>query len=147
MLANKGWVGGGYALSKAALNMQLWRKRRSSESFSGVLMKAALDYGHLGWSVIPIEPRGKRPLVRWQIYQHRLPDATEVAKCYQSWPDANIAVVTGIVSGVVVLDLDPRHGADASLQELERKHGSITETVEARTGGGGRHLYTSPGQN
>lgn len=110
-------------------------------------MKAALDYGRLGWSVIPVEPRGKRPLVRWQVYQHRLPDGTEVAKWYQSWPDANIAVVTGVVSGVVVLDLDPRHGADASLQELERKHGSITQTVEARTGGGGRHLYFAhPGE-
>jgi hypothetical protein len=104
-------------------------------------MKAALDYGRLGWAVIPIEPRGKRPLVRWQVYQHRLPDATEVAEWFRRWPDANIAVVTGIVSGVVVLDLDPRHGAGASLQELERKHGSISSTVEARTGGGGRHLY------
>jgi hypothetical protein len=104
-------------------------------------MKAALDYGRLGWSVIPVEPRGKRPLVRWQVYQHRLPDATEVAEWFRRWPDANIAVVTGVVSGVVVLDLDPRHGADASLQELEHQHGLITETVEARTGGGGRHLY------
>jgi hypothetical protein len=110
-------------------------------------MKAALDYGRLGWSVIPIEPRGKRPLVRWQVYQHRHPDATEVAEWFRRWPDANIAVVTGIVSGVVVLDLDPRHGADTSLQALEHKHGSIAETVEARTGGGGRHLYFAhPGE-
>jgi hypothetical protein len=47
-------------------------------------MKAALDYGRLGWSVIPIESRGKRPLVRWRVYQHRYPDATEVAEWYQS---------------------------------------------------------------
>lgn len=110
-------------------------------------MKAALDYGRLGWSVIPIEPRGKRPLIRWQVYQHRHPDATEVADWYRHWPDANIAIVTGVVSGLVVLDLDPRHGVDASLQELERKHGPIDETVEARTGGGGRHLYFAhPGE-
>ena len=110
-------------------------------------MKAALDYGRLGWSVIPIEPSGKRPLVRWQVYQHRHPDATEVADWFRRWPDANIAIVTGVVSGVVVLDLDPRHGADASLQELEHKHGSIAETVEAWTGGGGRHLYFAhPGE-
>jgi len=63
---------------------QLWRKRHSSGSLSGVLMKAALDYGRLGWSVIPIEPRGKRPLVRWQVYQHRHPDATEVAQTVAS---------------------------------------------------------------
>jgi hypothetical protein len=104
-------------------------------------MKAALDYGRLGWSVIPIESCGKRPLVRWQVYQRRHPDAREVAEWFQRWPDANIAVVTGVVSGLVVLDLDPRHGADASLQQLERQHGPIATTVEARTGGGGRHLY------
>jgi hypothetical protein len=110
-------------------------------------MKAALDYARLGWSVIPIEPRGKRPLVRWQVYQHRHPDATEVAEWFRRWSDANIAVVTGVVSGLVVLDLDPPHGGDASLQELERKHGPIVETVEARTGGGGRHLYFAhPGE-
>jgi hypothetical protein len=110
-------------------------------------MKAGLDYGRLGWSVIPIEPRGKRPLVRWQVYQHRRPEATEIAEWFRRWPNANIAIVTGVVSGLVVLDLDPRHGADASRQELERKHGAIPETVEARTGGGGRHIYFAhPGE-
>jgi hypothetical protein len=49
--------------------------------------------------------------------------------------------------GVMVLDLDPRHSADAGLQELEHKHGSIAETVEAWTGGGGRHLhFAHPGE-
>lgn len=104
-------------------------------------MKAALDYGRLGWSVIPIECRGKQPLIRWQVYQYRHPDATEVYQWFQHWPDANIAIVTGVVSGLVVLDLDPRHGADAALQDLVRAHGPITQTVEARTGGGGCHLY------
>jgi hypothetical protein len=110
-------------------------------------MKAALDYGRLGWSFIPIEPRGKRSLVRWQVYQHRHPEATEINDWFRHWPDANIAVVTGVVSGVVVLDIDPRHGGDSSFQALERQHAPVSETVEARTGGGGRHLYFAhPGE-
>jgi len=110
-------------------------------------MKAALDYGRLGWSVIPIESRGKRPLVRWQIHEHRRPEAAEVAEWFRHWPDANIAIVTGIVSGLTVLDLDPHHGAEASLARLGRQHGPIPETVEVRTGGGGRHLYFAhPGE-
>ncbi len=110
-------------------------------------MKAALDYGRLGWSVIPIESRGKQPLIRWQVYQYRRVDTAEIAEWFRRWPDANIAVVTGIVSNLVVLDLDPKHGADASLEQLEREHGPFAETVEARTGGGGRHLYFAhPGQ-
>jgi hypothetical protein len=119
----------------------LWRKRQRGSSSSGLLTKAALDYRRLGWSVIPIAPRGKQPLVRWQVYQHRQPHAPEVSDWFRQWPDANLAIVTGVVSGLVVLDVDPRHGGDASLRELERRHGPIAETVEVRSGGGGRHLY------
>ena len=110
-------------------------------------MKAALDYGRLGWSIIPIESRGKRPLIRWQVYQYRRTDAPEIAEWFTRWPDANIAVVTGIVSGLVVLDLDPGHGADVSLERLQGEHGRLAETVEALSGGGGRHLYFAhPGE-
>jgi hypothetical protein len=119
----------------------LWRKRQRGGSSSGLLTKAALDYRRLGWSVIPIAPRGKQPLVRWEIYQHRHPHATEVSDWFRQWPDANLAIITGVVSGLVVLDVDPRHGGDAGLHELEQRHGPIAETVEVRTGGGGRHLY------
>lgn len=118
----------------------MWRKKASG-SDSGLSLKAALDYGRLGWSVIPVEPRGKRPLLRWQVYQYRRAGVPEIAEWFQRWPDANIAVVTGIVSGVVVLDLDPRHGAAASLERLDREQGPLPDTVEASAGGGGRHLY------
>lgn len=104
-------------------------------------MKAALDYGRLGWSTIPLQPRGKRSLIRWQVHQYRRADMTEIGDWFVRWPDANIAVVTGIVSGLVALDLDPRQGADESLERLQRHHGQLPGTVEAVTGGGGRHLY------
>jgi hypothetical protein len=124
----------------------LWRKPTSGPS-SGVLTKAALDYCRLGWSVIPIESRGKRPLIRWQVHQYRCAEVPEIGEWFSRWPDANLAVVTGIVSGLVVLDLDPRHSADASLQQLEQEHGGFAPTIEARTGGGGRHLYFAhPGE-
>lgn len=118
----------------------MWRKKASG-SDSGLSLKAALDYVRLGWSVIPVAPRGKRPLLPWQVYQYRRADVPEIAGWFQRWPDANIAVVTGIVSGLVVLDLDPRHGAGESLAQIHREHGSLPDTVEASTGGGGRHLY------
>lgn len=119
----------------------MFRKRTSHDSTSGLMLKAALDYGRLGWSFIPITPRGKRPLIPWEEYQHRRPAPTEAVDWYRRWPNANIAVVTGAVSGLVVLDLDPEHGADASLARLEEVHGPLVKTVEVRTGGGGRHFY------
>ncbi|MBI4581626.1 MAG: DUF3987 domain-containing protein, partial [Planctomycetes bacterium] len=68
------------------------------------------------------------------------------AAWWQRWPDANIGIQTGAPSGTVTLDIDPRHGGDSSLAALEAKHGELPATVEALTGGGGRHLsFQHPG--
>lgn len=94
-----------------------------------------------GWSVVAVEPRGKRPLIAWRELQSRLPEASEVDAWFAAQPDANLGVITGAVSNLVVLDVDARHGGEDSLAALLRAHGPIARTVEAETGGGGRHLY------
>jgi hypothetical protein len=103
--------------------------------------QAALAYAARGWSVVPVEPRGKRPIVAWQEFQQRVAGADEIASWFRHWPHANVAIVTGAVSGLVVLDVDPRHQGDRSLEALLLAHGPLPPTPEARTGGGGRHLY------
>jgi len=53
----------------------------------------------------------------------------------------NIAIVTGSASGFWVLDVDPEKGGEASsLAQLVAAYGPLPTTVEAITGGGGRHL-------
>lgn len=103
--------------------------------------RAARAYLARGWSVVPVEPRGKRPLVRWEPLQRRRADEEDLSAWLARRPDANLALVTGAVSGLAVLDVDPRHGGEASLARWEREHGALPETLEAGTGGGGRHLY------
>ena len=103
--------------------------------------RAARCYLARGWSVVPIVSCGKRPLVRWEEFQHRRPSEEELLAWFLHWPGANLGIVTGAVSGLVVLDIDPRHDGDESLAELERRHGPLPQTVEAITGGGGRHVY------
>jgi hypothetical protein len=107
----------------------------------GDIRAAALAYAARGWSVIPIEPRGKRPLVPWLELQSRRAAAEEIDGWFGRWPDANVGLVTGRVSGLVVVDVDPRHGGAGSLERLREAHGPLPLTVEAETGGGGRHLY------
>lgn len=108
--------------------------------------RAALSYAARGWSVIPVEPRGKRPIVAWQEFQQRIAGADEIAAWFRHWPHANVSIVTGAVSRLVVLDIDPRHEGSASLARLEIAHGPLPSTQEALTGGEGRHLYfTHPG--
>jgi hypothetical protein len=108
---------------------------------AGAVASAALEYLRRRWSVIPIHPADKRPRVRWQEYQYRPANETTLKDWFQRWPDANVAVVTGLVSGVIVLDIDVAHGGDSSLAELERRHGTLPASIEAITGGGGRHVY------
>jgi hypothetical protein len=103
--------------------------------------RVALDYLARGWSVVVVQPRGKRPIVRWQPFQQHPPSEEKLRAWLARHPDANLAIVTGEVSGLVVLDVDPRHGGIASLERWERDHGRLPPTVESQTGGGGRHLY------
>jgi len=87
--------------------------------------------------------RDKRPAIRWLEFQHRYASESEVQDWYARWPDGNVGIVTGIISGLVVLDIDPKHGGDTSLAELIQQHGPLPQTIEAITGGGGRHVYFS----
>jgi len=84
-------------------------------------------------------------------WKERMADAAgveQVQRWWRRWPDANVGVVTGAVSGLVVLDVDPRHGGGESLAALEGVHGDLPRTVESLTGGGGQHLYfRHPGAN
>jgi len=107
----------------------------------GLVTEAIDDYTAHGWSIIPIRSGDKRPLVRWEEFQYRRPRVEEVHAWFSGWPEAGIGIVTGAVSGLVVLDIDSRHGGEGSLERLEQQHDRLPATVECRSGGGGRHLY------
>lgn len=104
-------------------------------------LDAALRYLARGWSTIAAVPHGKRALVPWRRYQEEAPAGQDLRAWFARSPDANVAIVTGAVSGLVVLDVDPGHGGEESLAAIEARHGRLPATIEARTGGGGRHLY------
>jgi len=106
-----------------------------------VPLEAALAYLAKGWCVIPAAARGKRPKIPWRRFQEQQASYVEVRNWFTRWPDANLAIVTGEVSGIVVLDIDPGHGGEESLSDLMAQHGALPRTVAARTGGGGRHIY------
>lgn len=108
---------------------------------------SARAYPARGWSVIPMQPRGKRPLVTWREFQQRIAGEDEIAHWFSRWPDANVGIVTGQISGIVVVDVDTRHDGPASVAEAESRYGPLKATVEVATGGGGRHLYHAhPGE-
>ncbi len=68
-------------------------------------------------------------------------DPAQVARWWSRWPEANIGIVCGAASGLVVIDVDGPDGGEESLEALAAELGPLPETVEALTGGEGRHLY------
>ena len=92
-----------------------------------------------GWSVIPA--RGKVPSIRWTEYQQRRPTEDEVTKWWKMWPDSNVFVITGKISGLFVLDVDHKAGGEDTLFSLTQKYGALPMTPIVLTGGGGVHYY------
>ena len=103
-----------------------------------LLLSSALTFASAGIPVFPTD-RQKRPLT-----PHGLLDATTdretITAWWTRWPNANVAIRTGQVSGLVVLDVDGPDGAD-SLFELEREHGALPTTTTAVTPRGGAHFF------
>ncbi|HKK47350.1 MAG TPA: phage/plasmid primase, P4 family [Balneolaceae bacterium] len=83
---------------------------------------------------------GKHPRVSgWPERASRDPD--QIKDWWSRWPDANIGIACGRSSDLVVLDVDPRHGGEQSLDALEERLGCFTQTTTIMTGGGGKHFY------
>lgn len=100
----------------------------------GSVEDAAIRYVEQGWSVIPMHPMDKTPYVRWKEYQTRLPNEGEIRRWFSLWPNANIALVTGSLSGVVVVDCDN----DEVVQFAQQNGLASLYTVKTRRG---RHYY------
>ncbi|MFA6520438.1 MAG: bifunctional DNA primase/polymerase [Candidatus Paceibacterota bacterium] len=93
----------------------------------------ALYYQDIGWSIIPVGV-DKRPLIKWEIYQTRCSSIEDIKKWWELWPNANPAVVTGKISGIVVLDIDKKHNRSS-------KEFHLPPTVYAKSGSGGEHFF------
>lgn len=97
-------------------------------------------YAALGWSVFPCA--GKQPLTPDGFKgASALPGGVEAM--WQAHPQANVG--WALPTGWFALDVDPRHGGDVSLLELQREHEPLPWTLRAKTGGGGEHwIYRVP---
>ena len=74
-------------------------------------------------------------LYEWREYQKRLPTFEEITRWFTENPCANIAIITGRVSNLVVFDLDSE---DA--EKYAQSRGGFPVTVRAKTSKG-RHIY------
>ena len=74
--------------------------------------QAARWYLEHGYSVIPVKKSNKRPFIKWAEFQKRLPTHEEIKEWWSKWPDANLALITGEISGIMVVDCDSKEHLD-----------------------------------
>ena len=112
-------------------------------------LDAARSYLARGWSVIPIgrptssqmadpdDPDSqswKKPIIPWKEFQSRLATDAELVRWFESGKN-NIAIVTGLVSGISIIDLDGQKAID-----LAQSLGIPADAARVRTGKG-LHVY------
>lgn len=94
------------------------------------ILSSALEYLGMGFSVIPIMPRGKLPQANvlpgygeskasWEQFQHNPPSDITVMEWFADRPRLNLAIVTGKVSNLVVIDIDNEQGLKEFKQFLD----------------------------
>lgn len=126
-------------------------------------LAAALAYAAHGWPAFGVPPTPRKlPHKNCSAcpdascagrcghpYCHGFYAATTDAERLREWwarfPADLVAIRTGEPSGLVVVDVDPRNGGQATLAKLDEER-LLPGTVMAMTGSGGLHLlYAHPG--
>lgn len=104
------------------------------------MLDHALVYAARGWPVFRIQPGTKKPYAGSHGFQDAATNEILVTRMWDDKPDADIGLATGKIAEVWVLDIDGEDGS-RNLTAMEAELGPLPETLEARTGSGGRHLF------
>jgi putative DNA primase/helicase len=111
-------------------------------------LNAAADLVPLGFKVVPLIPGRKLPLIK--EWQHQASDDLDTITAWATeWPDANIAIATGVKSGVLVIDIDMKDGKNgqATLDALAKEGKVLPPSPTLMTPSGGLHrlFFAVPG--
>ncbi|MCC6236415.1 MAG: bifunctional DNA primase/polymerase [Dehalococcoidia bacterium] len=120
-------------------------------------LKWALAYSQQGWAVVPLHrvtkagrctcgsptchSPAKHPRIEWNETQTERPTTTEIRGWWRQWPGTNVGVVTGLISNLVVIDVDGPEG-EASLRAAGIDIESLPDDAIVDTGRG-FHIYVN----
>jgi hypothetical protein len=123
------------------------------------LLAAALTRAERGWKIFPLhninadgkctcarpecQSAGKHPRTSTG-FQEASTDPEVIKAWWEKWPDANLGLATGQMSGLVAIDLDVKTGGPNNWSLLMDQKG-IVDTLTTITGSGGQHwLFKVP---
>lgn len=110
-----------------------------ASKFEQNMIEHALALAGSQWPVFPLQPRSKVPYPHTRGHNDATTDVARIAEWWRLAPDSNIGLRPP--EGIVVVDVDSRHGGDATLRALP----PLPATLTTRTGSGGLHaFFTAP---
>lgn len=107
------------------------------------LKEAAIEYAKAGFAVFPCERDSKEPATI-RGFKDATKNPATVERVWSDYPNNNIGIATGAVSGgIFVVDVDNHNGVDGAqyLIEWQVEHGEFPETACVSTGSGGTHYF------
>jgi len=113
-----------------------------STKYPSPMLAAALELAAAGLKVFPLSPKSKKPPRGSRGHKDGTTNPRTIRRWWKKTPTANIGISCRD-SGIVVIDIDPRHGGLETLEKLKMQLGALPITVMAKTGGrdGGFHLF------
>ncbi len=102
------------------------------------ILEAALEYQAKGYSVIPVT-QDKKPLIKWEAHQQTRATSETIRQWWKEHPKANIGLVTGAISNLLVVDCDT---PEAIQRIQEALPDSLLVPCES-TPRGGMHFFFS----
>ena len=138
--------------SSAETPTNSWRREQQRIN----LGEHARAYIRKGWHVVPLwwpqypgvcacrlkdkcKSIGKHPMrTGWTTDVFK--DNLSVELWWDKHPLANVGIVTGAGSGIIALDIDPRHQGWDSYHKIVKKYGALPSTPVSITGSGGWHV-------
>lgn len=101
-------------------------------------LDTALEYLDSGWSVIPLSSTEKHPLVKWKQFQTELPTPSDLEYWWGMWPEADVGIVTGAISGLCVVDADNPESVERAKLE------GYISPIQVKTKRGWHYYFAHP---
>jgi hypothetical protein len=121
------------------------------------LLQSALQFSERKWCVFPLHSvqngrctcgrhcctsPGKHPVLKGG-FKVATTDSRRIEAWWRKFPDANLGIATGAVSGLIVIDIDGADGLE-TLQSLVAQHGALPRTAIVKTARGWHCYFAMP---
>ena len=121
--------------------LKLMKTKEKNVSAYDQKQEQLLHFARMGFYIFPIISGGKIPFKGTRGHKDATIDEKIILGWHENNPSCNWAIACGKISGVIVVDIDPRNGGEESIADVVERYGKSVVAPTVKTGGGGYHYY------